>query len=170
MKKLSVPLPQEPMPEVYRQTVEAPAVVVSQKSLPSEAPEATATHELPKSHLYKRMKKLSSFKKIKRSYKLEHQKDQFVSDLKQLFKHLDASDHQFDTELLVELLNATEEYFIYGSRKERDSSKFEVVSELMLPFFGDDEKILMSFVNTLGSKVKKSNIFRRVLKRVLNFF
>lgn len=171
MKRLNVqPPPKEDMPESYKQMssvdLEEQPVSVSAK----QQPESASSHELPKSHLYKRMKKLSSFKKIKRSYKLESQKEQFVSDLKQLFKHLDVEEHQFDTELLVELLNATEEYFIYGTRTERELSKFQVVSELMLPFFGGDDRILLSFISSLKSKVKKSNIFRRIGKRIINFF
>lgn len=157
--------PKEDMPSVYKNELSG----VDLEENP-QSKTANVTHELPKSHLYKRLKKLSSFKKIKKSYKLEHQKEQFLSDLKQLFKHLNVEEHQFDVELLVELLNATEEYFIYGTKIEREQSKFETVNSLMLPFFGNDEKILLSFISTVSSKVKKSNVFRRVLKRLFNFF
>lgn len=171
MKKLSPP-PTTDMPEVYQTTPTLPQPQmqrqVSQAQVSLEMP-ATTPHELPKSHLYKRMKQLSSFKKIKRSYKLEAQKEQFVSDLKELFKHLPADQHKFDTELLLELLNASEEYFIYGSKEERTQSKQEVVRELMMPLF-ESEKILDSFVHTLSSRVKKSNLVKRILKRVWNFF
>jgi len=131
--------------------------------------EESVSHELPKSDLYKRLKKLSSFKQIKKNYKLESQKEQFVNDLKMLFKHLDVQEHKFDTELLLELLNSTEEYYVYGSKEEREKQKDSTVKELMLPFF-ENEKILMSFVNTLQDKVKKSNMFRRFVKRVFHFF
>lgn len=44
-------------------------------------------------------------------------------------------EHKYDLELLIELLNACEEYFIYGSNNERDlSKKQDVIVELMLPF------------------------------------
>lgn len=126
-------------------------------------------NELPKSDLYKRLKKLSSFKQIKKDYKLEAQKQQFVTDLQQLFKHLDVEQHKFDAELLLELLNSVEEYYVYGSKQERDRQKTSTIKELMLPFF-ENEKILMSFVNTLQDKVKKSNMLRRLFKRVFHFF
>jgi len=134
-----------------------------------ESVSQSVSHELPKSDLYKRLKKLSSFKQIKKNYKLESQKEQFVNDLKMLFKHLDVQEHKFDTELLLELLNSTEEYYVYGSKEEREKQKDSTVKELMLPFF-ENEKILMSFVNTLQDKVKKSNMFRRFVKRVFHFF
>ncbi len=131
--------------------------------------EESVSHELPKSDLYKRLKKLSSFKQIKKNYKLESQKEQFVNDLKMLFKHLDIQEHKYDTELLLELLNSVEEYYVYGSKQEREKQKDSTIKELMLPFF-ENEKILMSFVNTLQDKVKKSNMFRRLVKRVFHFF
>lgn len=124
---------------------------------------------LPKSHLYKRLKKLSSFKEIKKNYKMEHQKGVFVTDLKELFKHLNQSDHKFDTDLLVELLNACEDYFIYGNVEERENSKKTVITELMLPFF-ESEEILEKFIVAVSHKVKKSTLLKRVLKRMKNFF
>ena len=130
----------------------------------------SADQTLPKSHLYKRLKKLSSFKKIKKDYKMETQKSIFVSDLQELFMHLAVQHHKFDMELLVEVLNACEEYFIYGSKEERDLSKQEVVMKLMLPFFDNSEEILSQFCLAVSHKVKKSNVVRRVMKRLFNFF
>lgn len=135
----------------------------------SQSVEQSVDQSLPKSHLYKRLKKLSSFKKIKKDYKMEHQKSIFVSDLKELFKHLSNEEHKYDMELLTEVLNACEEYFIYGSKQERDLSKKEVITELMLPFF-ESEQILQQFCLAVSHKVKKSNVVRRVMKRVFNFF
>lgn len=125
---------------------------------------------LPKDDIYKRIKKLSSFKQIKRSYKLEQQKSQFLKDLNELFKHLNVEDHKYDVELLIELMNAVEEYFIYGTKDEREKSKKEVIEEVMLKFFNNDVKVLEKFIATIYKKVKKSNIFRRVIRRVHNFF
>ena len=159
------PLPDEPLPEAYK---ELQSVKMEEKQTDFKMPEQAK--ELPKSDIYKRMKKLSSFKKIKRVYKLEHQKEQFLSDLKQLFQHLNVEEHQYDIELLLELLNAVEQYFIYGSKSERNMSKEEVIEQVMLPFFGNNTDVLKTFIQTISSKVKKSNAFRRVLRRIYNFF
>ena len=126
--------------------------------------------KMPKDDIYKRIKKLSSFKKIKRSYKLEQQKNQFLLDLNELFKHLNPEDHKYDVELLLELLNAVEQYFVYGTKEERDKSKQEVVEEVMLKFFNDDVNVLEKFIATIYRKVKKSNVWRRTYRRLYNFF
>ena len=126
--------------------------------------------KLPTDVIYKRMKKMTSFKKIKRAYKLEHQKRQFLNDLNELFKHLKVKDHQYDVELLVELCNAVEQYFIYGTREERKQSKMEVIHEVMLKFFNNDPEVLHKFLRTIDGKIKKSNVFRRIYRRIHNFF
>lgn len=161
MKKLTPNLPTEEMPEAYKEIF---------KVKQQEQPVKQSNLELPKTDIYKRMKKLSSFKKIKRNYKLEHQKQQFLSDLRELFLHLKHNDHQYDTELLIEFLNSTEAYFIYGSKTEREQSKQEVLLDIMLPFFGNKEDVLLKFVETVKSKVKKSNVVKRVFRRLFNFF
>lgn len=124
---------------------------------------------LPKSKVYSSIKKLSSFKQLKSNYKMRTQKDIFVTDVKSLLSHLDAQEHKMDTDLLVEVLNATEEFFVYGSKEDREQSKSEAVKELMVEFF-DSELVLEKFVSVLGSKVKKSTPLRRLVKRLYNFF
>lgn len=125
---------------------------------------------LPKADIYKRLKKLSSFKKIKKTYKLEQQKSQFLVDLGELFKHLDVKDHQYDVELLLELINATEQYFIYGDKEDRTKSKREVIEIIMLKFFDNKVEVLDKFINVISNRVKKSNVLRRSYRRVYNFF
>ena len=165
MKRLNVAQPKpEDMPQEYKQMREVNLDEHVEEVKPPSVP-----HELPKSDLYKRLKKLSSFKQIKKDYKLEAQRDVFVSDLKELFKHLNIQEHKFDTDLLLELLNSVEEYYVYGSKQEREKQKETTVRELMLPFF-ENERILTSFVKTLQGKVKKSNMLRRLFKRVFHFF
>lgn len=126
--------------------------------------------QLPKSKVYSSIKKLSSFKELKTNYKLKTQKDIFVEDVRSLLSHLDKQEHKMDTELLIEVLNACEEYFVYGSKEDREQSKSEAVKELMTDFF-DSELVLNKFVSVfLESKVKKSTFLRRLVKRVYNFF
>jgi hypothetical protein len=158
MIKLTPNLPTEEMPEAYKEMLKV------------KPQEQQVQMELPKTDVYKGMKKLSSFKKIKRTYKLEHQKQQFLTDLKELFQHLKLTDHQYDTDLLVEFLNSTEAYFIYGSKDEREQSKYDVLLEIMTPFFGNKQDVLLKFVETIDNKVKKTNLFKRIYRRFYNFF
>lgn len=124
---------------------------------------------LPKSKVYSSIKKLSSFKQLKSNYKMQTQKEIFVTDVRALLQHLDVTEHKMDTELLVEVLNACEEYFVYGEFKDREESKSEAVKELMTVFF-DSELVLDKFVSVLGSKVKRSTLLRRLVKKMYNFF
>lgn len=124
---------------------------------------------LPKSKVYSSIKRLSSFKQLKSNYKMQTQKEIFVTDVRALLQHLDIKEHKFDTELLVEVLNACEEYFVYGEFKDREESKSEAVKELMTDFF-DSDLVLNKFVDVLGSKVKRSTPLRRLMKKIYNFF
>jgi hypothetical protein len=136
---------------------------------PQPKPKEVKVDALPKSKVYSSIKKLSSFKQLKTNYKLQSEKEIFVSDVRALLQHLDIEEHKMDTDLLIEVLNACEEYFIYGNREDRELSKNEAVKELMTDFF-DSELVLNKFVSVLGSKVKKSTPFRRLVKRLYNFF
>lgn len=125
--------------------------------------------ELPKSQIHKRLNKLSSFKKLKKNYKLSSQKELFVNDLKSLLCHLNTDEHKYDAELLVEVMNACEEFFIYGNKEEREQSKSDCIFELMMPFF-DNKEILEKFMLIVDGKVKKSNWLKRFFKKLSNFF
>jgi hypothetical protein len=141
------------MPKVYKEQVES--------KVEKEA--------LPKSKVYSSLKKLNTFKAIKSNYKLQTQKQIFVSDVQSLLDHLDKQNHNMDVELLVEVLNASESYFVYGSESERNTSKSEAVHELMAGFF-ENEQVLAKFISVLDSKVTKSTFLRRFVKRMANFF
>ena len=161
MKRLT---PNEPKREL--------SLEVEPQSEPQSEPQVEVkpvAEQLPKSKVYSSIKKLSSFKQLKSNYKMRTQKDIFVSDVRALLSHLDAQEHKMDTDLLVEVLNACEEYFVYGNFQDREQSKSEAVKELMVEFF-DSELVLDKFVSVLGSKVKKSTLMRRSVKRLYNFF
>jgi len=159
MKRLT---PNEPKRELSLEEVEE-----TQPEVKSEV--KSVAEQLPKSKVYSSIKKLSSFKQLKSNYKMQTQKNVFVSDVRALLSHLDAQEHKMDTDLLVEVLNACEEYFVYGNKEDREQSKSEAVKELMVEFF-DSELVLNKFVSVLESKVKKSTRLRRLVKRLYNFF
>lgn len=124
---------------------------------------------LPKVKVCNNLKKLASFKQIKKNYKLQSQKDIFVSDVRSLLQHLDKDEHEYDIELLIEVLNACEEFFIYGNKEERNQCKAEAINELMIDYFGN-EQVLNKFIGTIKNQIKKSNFVKRTLKKIKNFF
>jgi hypothetical protein len=159
MKRLTPTEPKDPLEEVEFKL---------ESQLEPEL-EVKPVDALPKSKVYSSIKRLSSFKQLKSNYKMQTQKQIFVTDVRALLQHLDVTEHKMDTELLVEVLNACEEYFVYGEFKDREESKSEAVKELMTVFF-DSELVLNKFVSVLGSKVKRSTPLRRLMKKIYNFF
>ena len=131
MKRLT---PTEPKRELSLDELVEPTVV-----------EEKAVEALPKSKVYSSIKKLSSFKQLKSNYKMQTQKDIFVSDVRALLSHLDVKEHKLDVELLIEVLNACEDFFIYGNKEERNQCKVDAINELMIDYF-HDEQILNKFV------------------------
>jgi hypothetical protein len=132
-------------------------------------PVPTMSDNLPKVKVCKNLKKLASFKQIKKNYKLQSQKDIFVTDVRSLLQHLDKDEHEYDIELLIEVLNACEEFFIYGNKEEREQCKMDAITELLIDYFGN-EQVLNKFIGTIKNQVKKSNFFKRTMKKIRNFF
>jgi hypothetical protein len=124
----------------------------------------------PKSLYGNDLKKIKSFKKLRRGYKLANQKNIFLNDLKQLLQQFPAENHQYDDELLIEILNIAESFFIYGSSEERENIKQECISELMKPYFKNDQDLLMKTIGHIWQHVNKSNLRRRLWSRFKNFF
>jgi len=127
--------------------------------------------EIPANSLYGvNLKKIKSYKNIRRSYKIKNQKQVFLTDLKQVLREFPFTDNQYNDELLVEILNIAEVYFCYGSKEEREKVKFEAIQELMLPYFKDDKELLLKTISHVWSKVYKSNSFKRTWQRFKLFF
>ena len=127
--------------------------------------------EIPANSLYGvNLKKIKSYKNIRRSYKIKNQKQVFLTDLKQVLREFPFTDHQYKDELLVEILNIAEVYFCYGSKEEREKVKFEAIQELMLPYFINDKELLLKTISHVWAKVSKSNSFKRTWQRFKLFF
>lgn len=138
-------------------------------TLSVSTPVPPTVENLPKVKVCNNLKKLASFKQIKKNYKLQSQKDIFVSDVRSLLQHLNKEEHEYDIELLIEVLNACEEFFIYGNKEERNQCKVDAINELMMEYFGN-EHVLNKFIGTVKNQIKKSNFFKRTLKKFKNFF
>ena len=127
--------------------------------------------EIPANSLYGvNLKKIKSYKNIRRSYKIKNQKQVFLTDLKQVLREFPFTDNQYNDELLVEILNIAEVYFCYGSKEEREKVKSEAIKELMMPYFKEDEELLIKTITHVWRKVSKSNAFKRTWQRFKLFF
>ena len=79
--------------------------------------------DIPPNTIYgHNLKKISSYNKLRKGYKLSNQKAIFLNDIKTILKEIPADKHQYDDELLTEVLNICEAYFVYGNAEEREKS------------------------------------------------
>ena len=116
------------------------------------------------------LKKIKSFKKLRQSYKISNQKSVFITDMKSMLAHLDVTENKLNLQLLVEVCNIANEFFIYGKKHLSESTKIEAVHELLLPYFLDDTSVLETMIQSVQHKIIKSTILRRTWKRVINYF
>ena len=116
------------------------------------------------------LKKIKSYRKLRRNFKINNSKLVFVNDMKAILVCFKLEEHKLDCELLIEVLNIAESFFIYGNKEERNDCKLEAVRELMLPYFFDNELILDKSIANVYHRVKKSNLVKRVWSRLINFF
>ena len=126
------PIPRQPE-RVLEISEEETKLDLSKPEEKEEEKENEILKEIPANSLYGvNLKKIKSYKNIRRSYKIKNQKQVFLTDLKQVLREFPFYDHQYNDELLVEILNIAEVYFCYGSKEEREKVKFEAIQELML--------------------------------------
>jgi hypothetical protein len=173
MKKLSAP---SNPPEAYTNMVRSPSVLktetdvtdkLSVSSIDLNEPET----RVPASRVYNyNLKKMKSFKQIRRSRKMTNQKALFIYDLGIVLNDYSSVDHDLDSDLLVHILNISEQYFIYGTKEERELMKMEAVKTLMAKYFRDDDVLLNKFITQVWPKVIKSNMLKRCWSRFTLFF
>jgi hypothetical protein len=133
--------------------------------------EVKSVRDVPPNTIYgHNLKKITSYNKLRKGYKLSNQKAIFLNDIKAILKEFPSDKHQYDDELLVEILNIAEAYFIYGSSEDREKVKQDCIIELLLPYFKNDTELLFKTIGHVWSKVKKTNFAKRALSRFKNFF
>jgi len=115
------------------------------------------------------LKKIKSFKNMRRNYKLCNQQKIFITDLKQMLAHMDISQNTLNTELLIEVCNIANQFFIYGANEDREKSKLEAIHELLEPYFVSPE-ILDVIMNSVKHKITTSNFIKRLYRRTKNLF
>ena len=160
-----IPLPVDAPPKEYFEkkedsTIENPQILY-EKINDMIPPKSIYGHDL---------KRLKSYRNIRQGYKLKNQKQIFINDISNILKTFDEDSFKMNIELLAEILQIAEEYFIYGDREQRENSKMEAISELMKKYFKDDEDFLFSAIEYAYHRVSKSNIFKRILARTWLFF
>ena len=150
---------------------------VLQKStlaVPNHEDNAVDSVEVPPRSLYGHdLKKLKSFKKIRQGYKKRNMKNVFINDLSNVLKEFspDQPENELNDELLIEIMQIAEEYYIYPSTEEdRNNLKTESVVELMLPYFRGDPKLLEYTMKHAAKYVKKIGKLRRIFKKLKLFF
>ena len=127
--------------------------------------------DIPPKTLYgNNLKRIKSFKKLRRGYKLQNQKAIFLNDLKELLRQFPSENHKYDDQLLIEILNISESFFIYGDESERETIKTECIKELMCPYFANDTDLLIKTISHVWQHVNKSTLRRRLWSRFKNFF
>ena len=155
--------PKEEMPEVYQEILRAKPTVE----------ETLEAHEqiVPPKNIYSyNLKKIKSFKQIRRKYKMSNQEQVFNKDLNIILNEYVPVNHQLDKDLLKHVLTIAEGFFIYGNRSERDEMKERAVKHLMLKYFRGDEELLNVMISSVWRDVKKTNLFQRLYKRFKNNF
>ena len=167
MPRRNAPLPPGPMPDEYR----------TNETTDDHDDDQTVTPQtLPPKNLYGQdLKKLKSYRNLRKNYKMGEIKSAFIKDRKDVSQVLLTLDpkgaNKYDSELLIAVLNLAEQFFIYpGKREERDTLKLEAVKELMLPFFDNNEDMLYIVMGTVMNRVIKSNVFKRMWSRAKMYF
>ena len=142
----------------------------------TKEPEVVETNELkdipPKQLFNYNLKQLKSFKKIRQSYKLKNLKYTFLSDMKVVLNEYlpTDKDNQYNDELLIEVLNIAEEFFINKDKTEREVHKKDCVIELLLPYFNNDKQLLLKTIQLVDHRIKKVELIRRLYLRAKIFF
>jgi hypothetical protein len=136
-----------------------------------EVREPTIIKDVPPKSIYgNNLKNISSYNKLRQGYKLNNQKTVFLNDIKAILKEFPHGKHQYDDELLIEILNIAESYFIYGNKEQRELMKQECIFEILLPYFRDDRELLLKTISHVWYKVKKTSLLKRCWGRFKNFF
>ena len=116
------------------------------------------------------LKQIPEYREMRQQYKTENEKAIFMRDIQSILDHLPPDAHQYSAEILLMILNVSEQFYVYGDSAKRSALKLETVKELMLPYFADDEKLLDSVLALVKHRVRRSTPLTRTLRRLRNFF
>ena len=130
-------------------------------------------HEVPSKKVYGHdLTKMKSFKLLRKAHKREHLKAEFITNLQAVltdFISPENEENDLNDELLVQILNISESFFIHSDENEREEMKHESVVELMLPYFRNDVKLLEKSISLVWGRVKKTTWKRRAWSKTKLF-
>jgi len=149
-------------------------LVENKPQFPVETQNHSSPNEtVPPNKLYgSNLKKLKSFKNIRKTAKMNNLKFQFIKDLYPILLFLPPADenNDLDDDILVQVMELAEQHFFYGEKEEREQLKLESVVEIMLPYFRNDDKILEKAIKNVSNRVKKLSKKDRLCKKFKVFF
>jgi len=173
MKKINLPV--EPLPEAYKSQVIAKKEVdvvniIKQPTDTLEIIKLSSEHAVVpnKTVLNYDLKKMKSFRVLRKQYKSQNQLHVFLNDMTSVLSEFLPEENQLDLDLLVHVLNISEQYFIYGSKETREETKSAAVKQLMVKYFRNDEEVLNKMIVSVWKRVNKSNMFKRFFRRISN--
>ena len=112
------------------------------------------------------LKRIPVLKVMLRNSKLITQEKLFEEDVQTSFlKFLEPGENQLDEKILHAVLQMAEDYFVYGSEKEREQFKSESISRMVQKYYRDDHEVLALGIRSIYSQVKRSTRFSRFRKR-----
>ena len=91
-----------------------------------------------------------------RNSKLLTQEKLFQEDVQTSFLNfLEPGENQLDEKILLAVLQMSEDYFVYGTEKEREQFKTESISRMVQKYYRDDPEVLSLGIRAIWSQVKK---------------
>lgn len=158
------------MPDAYKPPAPVEPVLAPIPQYVGGSESASPATTIPQKNLYGHdLRKLKSYKILRRNKKIGLQHEIFMQDLAGVLSQFSVAEHLYDDELLATFLSIQESYFIMGSKQERAEAK-KLSLSLMLPYFKDDALLLEKTVKHVWPRVIKSSALRRVLSRLKLFF
>lgn len=115
-------------------------------------------------------KKFKSFNIIREGYKLNNSKQSFTKSLQNILIEYPVNDNDMNDELLLQVLNYSEGFFLQNNYKEREKIKKEAIFSIMKPYYRNEDKLLDNSINNLWHRVKKLSLFKRLCIRLKHFF
>ena len=157
--------PTEPIPDTYLEKNE-----LDDEELDDN--EDTQINVLDKRIFNYNLKKLKSFRNIRKKSKIRNLKKVFISRITVILKEYPIdSVNELNHDLLLEVCNISEGYFFYPNNKEeREKLKMDSVIQLMLPYFRSDLLLLNKTIELISNKIKKTNNLKRLYPRLRYFF
>jgi len=166
MKRLNVKLPEGEIPEAYK------TIDLKEVSLDKEDLQLKETNEKPdlekissKTKTGYNLKKIPVIKKLLRNDKLQKQQQIFEEDVQNFLNFVSKEHNQLNQDLLILVLQMSEDYYVYGSKEEREYYKNESIQKMILQYYKNDLSVLQLGIDSVKSKIKKSSAFSRFKTR-----